>query len=430
MSMNCPSRSSLKADLFRKHAITRKERFLGEVMLAGPASASVAVTLAGGCLTALIALAFLVEVPSKLNATGVLLPVGGLTSVTAEQGGVIGKVLVKPGTKVAAGSPLMTLLVDRMLASGDGSFEARARSAARQRQILRQRRRQERIAFETRLESLRLRKAALESSLGPLVERLRNTERQTELAAGAHRRLSSLAGTGHAALRDAESAEVRLLQARAALSQLESEQIEAQSAIERIGRDMETEQATFEALDLSLAMESERLADRTLELDSLARQSIVAPMSGQLADVLARPGDTVSAGTILATLHRSETPIEARVYLSSQFAGRAEPGQEAVLKLPTFPSRQFGVLRGQLASITSAPLEPHEVRLVPNLFEPVYEARVTLERQHMDARGRRWPLRPGLGVEATIVESRRTHIGWLLEPLCRGAGTADSNAIR
>ena len=168
-------------------------------------------------------------------------------------------------------------------------------------------------------------------------------------------------------------------------------------------------------------MESEKLADRTLELDSLARQSIVAPTSGQLADVLARPGDAVSAGTILATLHRSEAPIEARVYLSSQFAGRAEPGQEAVLKLPTFPSRQFGVLHGRLESITAAPLEPRDVRLVPNLFEPVYEARVTLERQYMDAKGRRWPLRPGLGVEATIVESRRTLIGWLLEPLSRGA---------
>lgn len=428
--MNSPSQSSMNADLFRKPALRRKERFLGEVMLAGPASTCLAVTLAGGCLAALMAVAFLVEVPSKLNAPGVLLPVGGLSSVTAEESGVIGEVLVKPGVKVAVGSPLMTLLVDRMLTTGEGSFAIRAQSATRQRRMLEMRRRQERKAFESRLESFRLRKATLESSLVPLVERLRNSERQAELAAGAHRRLSSLAGIGHAALRDAESAEVRLLQAQAALSQLESERIETQSAIERVARDLEIEQAAFEALDLSLAMESARLADRTLELDSLARQSIVAPINGQLADVLARPGDTVSAGTILATLHRSETPIEARVYLSSQFAGRAEPGQEAVLKLPTFPSRQFGVLHGRLESITAAPLEPRDVRLVPNLFEPVYEARVTLERQYMDAKGRHWPLRPGLGVEATIVESRRTLIGWLLEPLRRGADASDSSSIR
>ena len=419
----------MKADLFRKSALKRKERFLGEVMLAGPASTPVAVAIAGGCLAALVALAFLVEVPSKLNATGVLLPVGGLTSVTAEQGGVIGKVLVEPGARVAAGSPLMTLLVDRMLTNGDGSFEVRARSAARQQQTLMRRRQQERMAFETRLESLRLRKAALQSSLGPLVERRGNAERQAELATGAHERLMALAQTGHIAARDVESAEVRLLQARAALSQLEAEQIETHSAIERTARDIETEQAGFEALDLSLEMESDKLADRTLELNSLARQSIVAPMSGQLADVLARPGDTVALGTVLATLHQPQSPIEARVYLSSQFAGRAEPGQEAVLKLPTFPSRQFGVLRGRLESITSAPLEARDVRLMPNLFEPVYEARVTLEKQYMDAKGRRWPLRPGLSVEATIVESRRTLIGWLIEPLSRGAGGSGSNRI-
>lgn len=429
MSMNSPYRSSMKADLFRKSALKRKERFLGEVMLAGPASTPVAVAIAGGCLAALVALAFLVEVPSKLNATGVLLPMGGLTSVTAEQGGVIGKVLVEPGARVAAGSPLMTLLVDRMLTNGDGSFEVRARSAARQRQTLMRRRQQERLAFETRIESLRLRKAALQSSLGPLVQRRGNAERQAELATGAHERLMALAETGHVAHRDVESAEVRLLQTRAALSQLEAEQIETHSAIERLVQDIETEQAAFEALDLSLEMESDKLADRTLELNSLARQSIVAPMSGQLADVLARPGDTVSLGTVLATLHQPESPIEARVYLSSQFAGRAEPGQEAVLKLPTFPSRQFGVLRGRLESITSAPLEPRDVRLMPHLFEPVYEARVTLEKQYMDAKGRRWPLRPGLSVEATIVESRRTLIGWLIEPLSRGAGGSGGNRI-
>ena len=429
MSMNCPPCSSENAELFRKPALVRKERFLGQVMLAGPASTPFTVALAGACLAALMAMAFLVEVPSKLNAPGILLPVGGLTSVTAEQSGVIGEVLVKPGARVAAGSPLMTVLVDRMLANGDGSFEARAQSAGRQSQILRLRRQQERIAFETRLESLHLRKAALEMTLGPLAERRRNAERQAELAAGAHRRLMALAGTGHVALREEETAEVRLLQARAALGQLESERIEAQSAIDLLDREIMTERAAFEALDLGLAMESERLADRALELNSLTRQSIVAPMSGQLADVLAVSGDAVSAGTLLATLHQADTPIEARLYLSSQYAGRAEPGQEAVLKLPTFPSRQFGVLRGTLERITSAPLEPGEVRLVPNLFEPVYEARVTLERQYMDARGRHWRLRPGLSVEATILESRRTLIGWLLDPLTRGGGAPDSKAI-
>ena len=51
-----------------------------------------------------MALAFLVEVPSRLNAPGVLLPAGGLSSVTAEESGVIGEVLVKPGAKLPRGA--------------------------------------------------------------------------------------------------------------------------------------------------------------------------------------------------------------------------------------------------------------------------------------------------------------------------------------
>ena len=42
----------------------------------------------------------------------------------------------------------------------------------------------------------------------------------------------------------------------------------------------------------------------------------------------------------------------------------------------------------------------------------------------MQAMNRRWPLRPGLGVEATIIETRRTLIRWLMDPLIRGAGDA------
>ena len=420
--------SSQAASLFRKSSLVeRHRRFLGEVVLAGPASTFCAVALAGGCLTGLLAIAFVLKMPSRLNAPGVLLPVGGLTSVQAEQSGVIEKVLVESGATVAAGSPLMTILLDRTLADGAGSYARRAESTARQRQLLSDRRRQERLAFERRLESMRLAEEALRSTLGSLAGRARNARRQAELAASDHRRLKALAETGDVALRDVEPAELRLLQAQATLSQLLAETSETRTSTERIARDMETERASFEALDLSLAIESERLADRAVELDSLAQQSIVAPMNGTLADVLASPGNTVTAGTILATLHRPDSVMEARLYLSSEVAGRVEQGQEAILKLPTFPSRQFGVLRGRLVEMTATPRNPREVRLVPNLLTPVYEARVELEKQDMEAMGRRWPLRAGLSVEGTIIETRRTLISWVLEPLTRGSGTPAGN---
>ena len=423
MNETPPVDSSTAAGLFRKPSLVKRHRrFLGDVMLAGPASTSFAVVLAGGCLAALLLLAFVLEVPSRLNAPGVLLPVGGLTSVQAERSGVIGTVLVEPGSTVAAGSPLMTILHDRRLADGAGSYEMRAESTARQRQFLSDRRRQERLAFDKRLESMQLAEAALRSTLASLAERAQNARRQAELAASDHQRLKALAETGDAALRDVEPAELRLLQANATLSQLMAEKAGTHTSIERIARDMETERASFAALDLSLAMESERLADRAVELDSLAQQSIVAPVNGTLADVPAKSGDTVSAGTVLATLQRPDSVMEARLYLSSEVAGRAEKGQEAILKLPTFPSRQFGVLRGTLVQMTATPKHPGEVSLVPNLRMPVYEAKVELEKQSMEAMGRRWPLRAGLSVEGTIIETRRTLISWMLEPLIRGSG--------
>ena len=376
----------------------------------------------------LIALAFVIQVPSRLHAPGVLLPVGGLTAIRAEQGGVIEEVLVKPGETVANGSTLMTLAVDRALAGGIGSYKTRSVSAEQQRQLLLERRDSERSAFDARMRSMRLEQAALKSTLDLLEARIRNAARQIELADAGYRRLTALAVEGHAARRDVEPAELRRLQAVALLDQLRSQRIETEAAASRISQQMIAESQSFRALDLNLEIESERLAERAVELDGLSRRAIIAPMRGQLSDVLVSAGRPVKVGDAVATMHPPGAEMEARLYLSSAAAGRAEAGQEAVLKLPAFPSRQFGVLRGTVMEMTSSPLEANAIRLVPNVLAPAYEARVRLEQQHIQARDRRWPLRPGLDVDATIIETRRTLIRWLLDPLSRGAGSASKDA--
>jgi len=420
-------RSPSQSGLFRENALAnRRHRFLGKVLLAGPASTPFAVLIACACLAALIALAFLIQVPSRLHAPGVLLPVGGLTTIPAGQSGVIEEVRVQPGDTAEAGSTLMTLVVDRALADGIGSYETRSLSAAQQGDLLARRRDRERSAFEARMRSMRLERNALISALALLKTRILNASRQVELAVADYRRLKALAAQGHAAKRDAEPAELRQLQAMALLDQLRSQRIETEAAAGRIAQEIVAERQLFQALDLNLEIESEQLAQRAVELESMSRRAIIAPMRGQLADVLVSAGKPVSAGDALATMHPPGAEMEARLYLSSAAAGRAETGQEAVLKLTAFPSRQFGVLRGTVMEMTSSPLEARAIRLVPNLLAPAYEARVRLEQQHMQANNRRWPLRPGLGVDATIIETRRTLIRWLMDPLIRGAGNVST----
>ena len=411
--------------LFRENVLAgQQDRFLGKVLLAGPASTPLAVLIACTCLTALIALAFVIQVPSRLHAPGVLLPVGGLTTIPAEQGGVIEEILVKPGETVAAGATLMTLAVDRALADGIGSYKTRSVSAQQQGQLLLQRRERERNAFDATMRSMRLEQAALKSTLDLLKARVRNAARQVELADSSYRRLVALAAEGHAARRDVESAELRRLQAVAVLDQLRSRRIDTEAAVSRISQRMIAERQSFQSLDLNLEIESKRLAERAVELDGLSRRAIIAPMRGQLADLLVSAGRPVKTGDAVATIHPPGAEMEARLYLSSAAAGRAEAGQEAVLKLAAFPSRQFGVLRGTVMEMTSSPLEANAIRLVPKVLAPAYEARVRLQQQHIQAMDRRWPLRPGLSVDATIIETRRTLIRWLLDPLSRGSGGA------
>ncbi len=417
------------SNLFRRASLERqRQRFLGKVLLAGPASTPYVVAAAGLILAVLIALTVVVQIPAKLHAPGVLLPVGGLTRVSAQEAGVVGDVLAKSGDMVVQGQPLMTLLVDRRLVDGAGSYETRAESVSRQRNLLDRIREEELKSHDSRLEALRVRRNTLRQRLQSLKERLANAKRQEDLAESEYRRLDSLAPAGYAARREVEAAELRLLQVRGTWQQLQAELNQTRFEATHVDQELDTERHAFLARDLSLVSDSERLRDRQVELRSLAQRTIVAPVSGRLADVLVSAGEAISAGVAVASMHQPDSAMEARLYLSSLVAGRAQAGQETILKLPTFPSRQFGVLRGSIMELTSSPVDPRSVSLVPNLAAPVYEARVRLHSQHMSAMGREWPLRPGLSIEGTIIESRRTLISWLLEPLIRGVGAPEDGA--
>lgn len=83
-------------------------------------------------------------------------------------------------------------------------------------------------------------------------------------------------------------------------------------------------------------------------------RQIVAPFAGEVAAVAVSNGRTLAVGDIAITLERTDTSddrIIAMLFVSSSRAATIKPGMPVDLSVSAAPSRTFGVLRGEVASV-------------------------------------------------------------------------------
>ena len=134
---------------------------------------------------------------------------------------------------------------------------------------------------------------------------------------------------------------------------------------------------------------------------------------------------------LLATLIRSDAPLEAQLFASTRQAGFVEPGQAVRLRYAAYPYQKFGMGQGTVRTIERSPYAPHELpaHVLASLGpaaaqggEPVYRIAVALDRPTIDAYGRPQPLRAGMVFEADVLQDTRRLYEWALEPLYGLAG--------
>jgi hemolysin D len=183
----------------------------------------------------------------------------------------------------------------------------------------------------------------------------------------------------------------------------------------------------------------EREADEAAhELAKAERQkdllTLAAPVGGMVQDLAVHTlGGVVTAAQQLLRIVPLEGGIEVEALIANQDAGFVAVGQEAEIKVDAFPFTRYGVLHGHVREIASdAVLEgpgggpqegtqsrsddPAAIRASQRL---VYAARIALDRDWLEADGRRVTLAPGMAATAEIKTGRRRVLDYLLSPILR-----------
>jgi len=395
--------------LFRSEAIEAKRRRLwGEVRLAQPPSLTIWTLVAVAVCAALLLALSLGRYTRKETVQGFLAPEAGIIQVRPVQSGRIVRVLVEEGATVAEGTPLIEFtsdiasrgqgpMLDVQLAEAERQAAALAdRTTAVQQGYDGERRRlREQIAAQERL------RAILQAQRTVQAEALSLSEIDAE-------RVARLQAQGFAPNTEVERRRRSVLAERAALADMDTRISGTEASIAELRSQVSALPAQAAAAMAELDTEASTLAQRQAELAVARGHVLRAPVAGTVSGLQARVGITPPSELPLLSISPSLSELEAHLLVPTRAVGFLKVGQNVRLQVEAFPFQRFGIVEGEIRAITTTVVRPGEALYPITHAEPVYEIRVIIARDYVDAYGERRELRPGMLLRADIpIDSRR-----------------------
>jgi hemolysin D len=211
------------------------------------------------------------------------------------------------------------------------------------------------------------------------------------------------------------------------LTARQSQELEqAQVQLESSGEQLKKLRLDYEsaASELATAEEKLRLQLNTarVEADAATRirfenidkdnfLQILAPVSGVVTDLTStQPGDKVQANAPLGGIAPSHSRSVVKVEIAENDRAFLREGLPVKLKFNAFPYQRYGVIDGTLEYVSPATKPSAATKL------PVYEARISLERDYYQVAGTRYPLRYGMTAAVEIIVRERRLIDLALDP--------------
>lgn len=414
-------------DLFRDEVLReQRSSFLGPIRIGrNPSFTAVAVS-AVFIVLAISTFALWGTVTKRATLVGVLVPTNGMTDLSAPSPGTVLSLHVSEGQSVVAGQPLIVVRTDRATHQGqlasivDGSLAQRQNSLREERGIASIQAAQRRKSIDDRLR-------AGEAERVQLGAELRTLKRRMELSQRSVQRFEQLAREGFVS-------ESQVHQKQEELLDLSLREQGMQRSLVSLDRDLMALQAEKALSDTNHRSQLAQI-DRTIAAldqeaaENRARGEVVinAPYDGKVTRLSLHQGQAVGAGQVLATLvpisaGGQSSPLEAHLFAPSRLAGFVKPGQKVWLRYAAYPYQKFGMAEGRIRSVSHTPLRRDEAianGLVVGATGPgesAYRITVSLQRQTVNAYGAEQPLKPGLTLDADVIQGRRAIWEWLLDP--------------
>ena len=410
-------------ELFRRQAVDyQRQKFHGAIILTRSPRQTIITAFFVALVLALVVFASTQGFARRETVSGVLLPAGGVLRLVAPRAGVVLAIGAAQGSQVAGGDTLFRLSEEQSSAAGSTQAAVAATLAQRQGSL--------RDELRAQGEQTRHQAAALDARIASMESGVAQQEREIALQRQRVALVRDVAGRYPDLVRSGAVSPVEATEKQTELLDQEARQAELERALVATRSELASLRADRAALPLAAGRESQQihremqaLAQAEAENDAKREARVLAPQGGEVATVLAAPGQSVVAGQTLATLLPAGSALEAELYVPTRAAGFVRPGTVVWLRVDAFPYERFGQLRGNVREVARSTAAPSELAagLGDHLAADapgVYRVRVALDADSAaDALPWRAALKSGMRVQASLVAERRTLVQWAIEPL-------------
>ncbi|QIU92226.1 HlyD family secretion protein [Yokenella regensburgei] len=408
--------------LFRKEAQTHhNENEPGSILV--PASFSLSLC---AVITILLFLCIALFIYSgkytrKAHLTGIVMPSSGLVKITPQYAGYITRLTASEGQHVVAGESLYHISGEHFNGQGAGTLAAMSLSLKTQYAMLASQQMLESRDNRQQQEAVRQRITSLQPQVKSAEQRLRLAERQVGLTTAVMGRYKKLAGTHYVSDIEYQQKQIDVSTAQQNVEDQRQGLLQLHSTIEAAEDDLNHLIVQGESRRAELDRQLQGIRQQQDELAGQENFTLTAPVSGTVAAVLVRLGQSVRASEPVMTVVPDNASLQIELYATSQNAGFILPGQRVALRFAAFPYQKFGVQYGTIREISRTTLTPSDLLSVSPVTwkenEGHYRVIVEPENTFILAYGKKEPLRPGMTLEGDVSLDTRHLWEWLTEPL-------------
>lgn len=158
---------------------------------------------------------------------------------------------------------------------------------------------------------------------------------------------------------------------------------------------------------------------------------------------MVKAGQSIQAGRVVGAIIPGATEgdgwnLQASLFVPSRVLGFIKTGQTVWIKYGAYAHQKFGMGKGTVNKISPTPIYPDEFSkwqesaLQPAMRskDPIYRIDVSLLSQTIEAYGETLLLRPGMSVEAEIMQESRTILEWIFEPIFNASNAMNGMSIK
>ena len=404
--------------LFRKEALDYMERQNdGQVIIIRPLSFTIMTT--GVCIFLILLLVFLIFAGYTRNelAKGTLIPDGEFAKVYTFKPGVIKQVFVAEGDLVEQGDDLFILEANQYNGTGENTTEfvkqELEKAISLHQQGIDREKRSNALELEHIKQSIAYKKNALEHS-----KKLINSQSEkVEALKKEYLGLDKLLKKGLISSTEFNNKYSVYIDSIISLDQLRADTDNLERDIQDLEYQLKRTPYQLEERISSMELDISEAEQRLSELSASGKFAVKAPISGRVTSILGKVGAYTNNETPLLVILPDQFNLKAELYIPTRIISFVDKGQPVKVRYDAFPYQKFGYYRGYVESVSQSVLQANELHTNVKLDEPVYRVTVVLDQQTVASYGKRFPLQPGMLLEAYLEGEKRSLLEWVFEPI-------------